>query len=78
MTMSQPIRSFSRWLPHLPWLAAIVVLAVGVVASSRRPAEEAPVTQENPPTFHMDESAFRQTLNLDELYDPAAVPEENR
>jgi hypothetical protein len=74
-------RSFApvlRWLPHAPWIAAVVVLAVGIVGWSARPSSEAARPAPEPavaPPF--DEQAFRQALNLEEVSD-APFPEAGR
>jgi hypothetical protein len=67
-------RSFApvlRWLPHVPWIAAVVVLVVGIVGWSARPSSESvkPAPEPIAPPVQFDEQAFRQALNLEELSD---------
>lgn len=74
--MTEPIRSVWRNLHHLPWIAAGLVLAAGLVVYATRPSVRTVLTTPAPetpegerPVFRMDEDTFRKSLKLDELYE---------
>lgn len=72
-------RSFAPWLPHLPWVAAAVVLAAGVLSwATRRDVPAEPVAQQSPPVYHIDEESFRNSLKLEDLYGEMPLLEDKR
>jgi hypothetical protein len=74
------IRPVSRWLPHVPWLAAIAVLIAGLIgwsASAPQGSLLSVAPPPWPPVFTMDEGTFRQAVNPEELFETGLV-EPNR